>query len=467
MAIIYSWIRILAVFMGVSTAGAATDTVVRIGDKTLSVAEFEARARDLHKTGYKHIEVIDGKARQELLDGVIARELLVLEGLRRGYDRVPAIAREVETTRRREIVRKLYEQKAVQPSYSFSDQELRSFFEEREYATEVFAQHIVCASEEEALEVLVALKEGANFEELVPLYSVKTIQQRFGPGGWVGWFKIGEVFEDLKEPLRSMAPGSVHQQPIRTHVGWHVFRLKERRSVDFAASREWVESQALLQARADDMERYVNQLRQRYGLVLDLKVFAAMRELAAGATEWTGKDRVLLSWRDGRITARDYLARVGRSEGPHPVGVDSALLYKTMDNLAGKRIMAAEASALGLDRDAEIVAAVEKEQASLLVKHLFQVEARARVGAISEEDARTFYGENIAKFTREDGKVTDFEFIKASILTGLREKAKIGAMDALLAELRVEYADQIEIFPAALDGTFAAGEWGPPAEDAP
>ena len=88
------------------------------------------------------------------------------------------------------------------------------------------------------------------------------------------------------------------------------------------------------------------------------------------------------------------------------------------------------------------------------------------MGAISEEDARTFYGENIAKFTREDGKVTDFEFIKASILTGLREKAKIGAMDALLAELRAEYADQIEIFPAALDGTFAAGEWGPPAEDA-
>ena len=129
--------------------------------------------------------------------------------------------------------------------------------------------------------------------------------------------------------------------------------------------------------------------------------------------------------------------------------------------------MATEARALGLDRDPQVIAVVDKERSSLMVKRLFEVETRRRVGAVTEAEARAFYEENIDEFIREDGKVSEFEFLKESILGALREKAKAGAMDDLLAELKEQYDDQIEIWPAALDRSFADGDWGLSPEDTP
>ena len=81
----------------------------------------------------------------------------------------------------------------------------------------MLSQHIVCASEERALEALQKLRDGAVFESLVSSYSTQNIITRFGPKGWVGWFKIGDVLEPLKEPLRTMEVGSLYPQPVHCH----------------------------------------------------------------------------------------------------------------------------------------------------------------------------------------------------------------------------------------------------------
>jgi len=64
--------------------------VARIGETTLSKEDFKERAQKLMETGYKHIEEMNADAKLALLNGVIARELLVREGLRRGLDREPS-----------------------------------------------------------------------------------------------------------------------------------------------------------------------------------------------------------------------------------------------------------------------------------------------------------------------------------------------------------------------------------------
>ena len=436
-----------------SAAWCAEETVLRIGDKSISVAEFEKTAQKLRETGYSHVEELDEQGKQELLDGVIARELLVAEGLRRGYDRDPTIAQAVAKSERRALMNKLYEQEAVQASYSFSETDLRAFFAQQQYDVEVLSQHIVCATEEEARLVLELLEEGTPFESLIRPYSLPNIQQRFGPGGWVGWFKIGEVYEGLKVPLSTMPIGSVYPDPVQTLSGYHVFRLGERRPVDFAAAREWVEKQALVQSRADDMERYVVTLRERYQLALDAEVFAALLALPPQATQWEEGDAPLLTWRGGQLIAQEYLALVEQGRAPHPAELDSARLYKAVDNLAGKQIMVAEARKLGIADDADIRANVERERDALLVKRLYQAEAEW-VGEIGDEAVRAFYDQHIDQFTRADGQVADFAFVRESIRTALRQRAETEAMDALLAELREAYAGQIQVFPEALEKAF-------------
>ncbi|MCY3788785.1 MAG: peptidyl-prolyl cis-trans isomerase [Gemmatimonadetes bacterium] len=449
----YSLVSTFALLVLGSASLCAEETVLRIGDKSISVEEFEKTAQKLRETGYSHVEELDQQGKQELLDGVIARELLIAEALRRGYDRDSAIAQAVAKSERRALMNKLYEQEAVQASYSFSDADLRAFFAQQQYDVEVLSQHIVCATEEEAGLVLELLEEGVPFESLIRPYSLQNIQQRFGPGGWVGWFKIGEVYEGLKVPLSTMSIGSVYPDPVKTVSGYHVFRLGERRPVDFAAVREWVKKKALVQSRADDMERYVGTLRERYQLVLDAEVFAALLSLPPQSTQWDGGDEPLLTWRGGQLIAQEYLALVEQGRAPHPAELDSARLYKAVDNLAGKQIMVAEARKLGIVDDADIRASVEKERDALLIKRLYQAEAE-RVGEIDDAAVRAFYDQHLDQFTRTDGQVVDFAFVRESIRAALRQRAETEAMDALLAELREAYAGQIQVFPAALEKAF-------------
>ncbi len=449
----YSLVSTCALLVLCSAPLCAEETVLRIGGKSISVEEFAKTAQKLRETGYSHVGELDQQGKQELLDGVIARELLIAEALRRGYDRDSAIAQAVAKSERRALMNKLYEQEAVQASYAFSDADLRAFFAQQQYDVEVLSQHIVCATEEEARLVLELLEEGTPFESLIRPYSLPNIQQRFGPGGWVGWFKIGEVYEGLKVPLATMSIGSVYPDPVKTVSGYHVFRLGERRPVDFAAVREWVEKQALVQSRADDMERYVVTLRQRYQLALDAEVFAALLALPRQAARWDGGDAPLLTWRGGQLMAQEYLALVEQGRAPHPAELDSARLYKAVDNLAGKQIMVAEARKLGVADDAGIRANVERERDALLVKRLYQAEAE-RVGEIGDESVRAFYDQHLDQFTRTDGRVVDFAFVRDSIRAALRQRAETEVMDALLAELREAYVGQIQVFLEALEKAF-------------
>ena len=112
----HSLVSTFALLVLSSASLCAEETVLRIGDKSISVEEFEKTAQKLRETGYSHVEELDQQGKQELLDGVIARELLIAEALRRGYDRDLAIAQAVAKSERRVLMNKLYEQEAVQAS---------------------------------------------------------------------------------------------------------------------------------------------------------------------------------------------------------------------------------------------------------------------------------------------------------------------------------------------------------------
>ena len=415
--------------------------VARIGETTLSKEDFRERAQKLMETGYKHIEEMNADAKLALLNGVIARELLVREGLRRGLDREPSIAREVERTEQRAVMNKLYEEEALHGDYTSTEEELRAFAKEREYDVEVLSQQIVCATEEEALEVLMALQEGTPFESLVPIYSTTAIQRRFGPVGQLGWFKMGHMLPELMEPLRTMDEGQLYPHPVKTQIGYHVFRLDKRRHVDFAAQREWLQEKARVQKRADDMEQYVHRLRREYEL-------EAHDEGLKALNAPDGEEQVLFSWRGGQLTTVAYWANLAASHSR----LDSAARYKAAENLAGVQIMMAEGRKLQYDRDPEVREPVEQKRDALIVEWLYRTEGRevARQQPITEEDIRAYYDANVEMFTRTDGKVADLSLVYNSIKTLLRQQAATKAMDAFITRLREQYNEDIVINTEAL-----------------
>lgn len=110
-----------------------------------------------------------------------------------------------------------------------SEEEVRTAYDERyaEYvpATEYDASHILVVSEEEAIEIVAELGEGADFAELA-------LARSEGPsgahGGGLGWFGKGAMVPEFEDAVAALEPGEI-SEPVRTDFGWHVIRLNETR----------------------------------------------------------------------------------------------------------------------------------------------------------------------------------------------------------------------------------------------
>ena len=356
--------------------------VARIGETTLSKEEFRERAQKLMQTGYKHIEEMNADAKLALLNGVIARELLVREGLRRGLDREPSIAREVERTEQRAVMNKLYEEEALHGDYTSTEEELRTFAKEREYDVEVLSQQIVCATEEEALEVLMALQEGSPFESLVPIYSNGDHPAALWPGWPVG------VVQDGPHAARVDGTTADHGRgPTLSASGEDPNRLS-RLPTRQTAARGFC-GPARVVARKSARAK----AGRRYGTICpsparEYELEAHDEGLKALAAP-DGEERVLFSWRGGQLSTAGNWANIAANHSR----LDSAARYKAVENLAGVQIMMAEGRKLQYDRDPEVREPVEQKRDALIVEWLYRTEGRevARQQPITEEDIRVYY----------------------------------------------------------------------------
>ena len=440
------------VVVGISGADDQDKFVLRVGDERISVAEFQRRAQEMMKTGFRHLDIADPEAKNIFLDGIIAHELLSHEGMRRGLDSDTTVAEEVQRTHDQAVRTKLYEVAALTGDYSSTEEELREFFVERQFDTEVFSQHIVCATEKEAWEVLERLGNGETFEELFPLYSVPHIQKRFAPEGWVDWVKTGALLPTLIEPFDSMGPGDLYPSPVQTSSGFHVFKLKVRRPVDFNENRDWLERRLRELKRGADMEVYVKDLRRRYQLKRNEEGMRTLQGLTSETKDWPDEGPVLFRWQDGQLTLGDYLNhhRLGRVK--HPAALDSARLHKAADGLAGREIMLVEGRKLQLDQDSQVKTKTKNRRDELLIQWLYRQEGRAvaQEQGVTEEEIRGFYDANQDMFTLEDGSLASFELVHDSIKGALFSHIENNAMDRLISRLRKEYVGEVEVYPAGL-----------------
>ena len=94
-----------------------------------------------------------------------------------------------------------------------------------EPAREFNASHILVATEEEAMALIVELEDGADFAELAKEHST-------GPsganGGQLGWFGAGMMVPPFEQAVVGMKVGDI-SAPVQTQFGWHVIILNETR----------------------------------------------------------------------------------------------------------------------------------------------------------------------------------------------------------------------------------------------
>ncbi len=90
---------------------------------------------------------------------------------------------------------------------------------------EMRASHILVSDRALAQQLLVRIKQGANFESLAREYSTCPSKSS---GGDLGWFGPGKMVPAFESACKSLGVGSV-SDVVSTQFGFHIVKLTGRR----------------------------------------------------------------------------------------------------------------------------------------------------------------------------------------------------------------------------------------------
>ncbi len=148
-----------------------------------------------------------------------------------------------------------------------TDADVRSFFDANKdklgSPEAVRARHLLVASEKEAQDFLVALRAGADFVKLAG--SVSLDAQSKPQGGDLGFIARGMVVPEIETAVMALKPGEV-SGPVKTALGWHLFKAEERRAAspaDFAQIKGDLASAILADRLTKAWPDYIKELRQK------------------------------------------------------------------------------------------------------------------------------------------------------------------------------------------------------------
>lgn len=163
------------------------------------------------------------KVREEL----IRREVIFQEARRRGLDKKPEIAAQMDMARQVALIQ-AYIQDYVR-SHPVSDGAVRKEYDNvvaRLGSKEYKARHILVEKEADARAIIDKLKGGGKFEELAKDSKDPGSKDR---GGDLGWSSPANYVKPFSDALVKLEKGKYTTEPVKSDFGYHVIQLDDVR----------------------------------------------------------------------------------------------------------------------------------------------------------------------------------------------------------------------------------------------
>jgi len=221
-----AWAQTTAAKPAAKTAVAA-GTVLNVNGVAITETAVNRVLAELQSQG----ATVTPQVREQVISEMVVRQVMVSEATRRGLDKSPAFAEQLDELRRRLLVETLLAEH--QRSTPVTEQDERAEYARQkkllgdgDTTPQYLLSQIVLKTEQQARDVISLLKSGSAFEKLA---GDSIDEAGKANGGKVGWVLPSDVLPSIGNVIVNLSKGTVAAAPIQSPAGWHVIRVDDVR----------------------------------------------------------------------------------------------------------------------------------------------------------------------------------------------------------------------------------------------
>ncbi|HTS85357.1 MAG TPA: peptidylprolyl isomerase [Usitatibacter sp.] len=240
-----------------AAAAASAPSKVVVNGVTIPQSRFDAMNRELTAQGQADTPERQTAVREELIN----REVLAQAAARRGLDKDPDIAAQMDMARQAVLVRALFEQEMKKNP--ITDAQLQQQYENFKASmgtNEYKVRHILVDKEDEAKQIIADLNKGGDFAKLAKEHSKDPGSK--DNGGDLDWGPAARYVKPFADAITSMQKGQTTATPVKTDFGYHVIRLDDIRPLQVPPFNE-MRQQFQQRAQQQAIQKLVADLRSK------------------------------------------------------------------------------------------------------------------------------------------------------------------------------------------------------------
>lgn len=238
-----------------ASRAAKVDGRLSVNGVLIPNAYFDAMNRERETAG----QPASAEFANAMKDELVNREILSQAAKKKGLDKSPTVAAQMDMARQAVLIRAFFEDYVK--ANPISDAQLKADYDKYVVQLgdkEFKVRHILVDKEDDAKAVIASLKRGETFEKLAKEKSKDTGSK--DNGGDLDWAPAGRYVPEFATAVKAQAKGQLSETPVKTPFGYHVIRVDDSRAMKVPSFDE-VKDKFRQQAQQEQVAALVQDLR--------------------------------------------------------------------------------------------------------------------------------------------------------------------------------------------------------------
>lgn len=240
-----------------AAASSSPSGKVVVNGVTIPQSRIDAMNRELSSQGQPDTPERQQAVKEELVN----REVLAQAAAKRGLDKNPDIAAQMDMARQAVLVRALFEEEVKRNPITDAQLEQQyELFKGSMGTNEYKVRHILVDKEDDAKSIIAELNKGGDFAKLAKEKSKDPGSK--DNGGDLDWGPSARYVKPFADAITGMQKGQTTTTPVKTDFGYHVIRLDDVRPLQVPPFAE-LKEQFRQRAQQAQIQKLVLELRQK------------------------------------------------------------------------------------------------------------------------------------------------------------------------------------------------------------